>query len=1312
MLQQPGRTTFDTKFDLTADPAAFLGRALHLWSPVSLGELQNQAYGYLFPQGPWFLGLQALGVPDWLAQRLWSALLLVVAYEGTRRLCRSLGLPGTAATLGGLGYALAPRLLGASGVLSGEVLPQAVLPWAVLPLAAAVAGRISPRRAGLLSGLAVLCMSGVNATGTLAALPVALLVAASRLRRRGGAALLGWWAAGTALACAWWFGPLIVLGRYSPPFLDFIETAAATTAPAGWANAVRGAEHWVAYHSVAGQDWWPGAHTLVTSPLLAVLTTAVTACGLAGLVHRRTPLRGPLLLALVLGLLCLTAGNASAIGSLVDEPVRALLDGPLAALRNVHKVDPLIRLPVAVGLASAVALAGERLRAAPGRRGVPRSGPAGRRLAGAALAAVLLAGAAPLVTGGLRTPGWDAVPDAWSETAAWLADRPDSRALVVPGSGFGVQTWGWTIDEPLQGVARGDWVTRSQVPLVPGPTARVLDAVETRLADGRGGAGLSAFLARAGITHVVLRRDLDPAVAQTAAADRAERALLDSPGLARVASFGRTGFGDQALVDVFAVAGASPRATLADARDLATLDGGPEDVLAALDAGVLPPAAPVVVGAADGPADVVSDGYRRVERQFGRVHDAVGEVMTPAEPYRDGRPEPDYPGAPAVERAAADFLAVDGVTASSSQGYPDALGPVLPAAGPAAALDGRPETAWRSAAFVAPVGQWLDVDLDRPVTGGVLAVTFLDTPDTATVRTAQVSLDGAPAVHRVPEDGRLFVPLPATPVHHVRVTVSSVAPGLDEASPVGVAEIGLPGVGAGRTLEVPRPIGADTTVVLSGEAPRRACVDVGYGPHCETSQVRATEWHGLDRRLTVAEAGAWDLTGTVVATPGPGAAALLAPVDDTASATSDSVYGDDPSVAAVAAFDGLPQTPWLADPDDAEVTLDLRWPGERTVSRIVVDPASVPAAEPVHARIESAAGVRDVDLTDLGFFEPLRAPGGLSVTFTRSPVPSAAGLPLGVGEVRVDGLEGLQHRPSLESGTGAVCGLGPEVRVDGTVHRTGVTGTLDDVVAGRPLTWRVCDGPVALAPGTHRVVAAATAQFQPVALTWRPAGSPPAAAPRDADDRLRVVSWADTRRVVAVTAGAEAVLRIAENVNAGWRATLDGEPLETVVLDGWQQGYRVPAGASGEVVVEFAPDAWYRGALLAGLVLAVVLVLLLLADLHRPHPGRLDPGGPAVRDPVLGPGGALALGLGGLVLGGVPLAAGWVAGLAPPLRRYAVTLGGAALLAAGVLTALSAGLPIGRPGPGADGAAAAGVGLLVASAVRLRRPRRRERSAR
>src|SRR5262249_40536055 len=67
----PGQILADTKIDLAINPAGFLQRALHLWDPAQFGQLQNQAVGYFFPIGPFFLLGKLAALPGWITQRLW-----------------------------------------------------------------------------------------------------------------------------------------------------------------------------------------------------------------------------------------------------------------------------------------------------------------------------------------------------------------------------------------------------------------------------------------------------------------------------------------------------------------------------------------------------------------------------------------------------------------------------------------------------------------------------------------------------------------------------------------------------------------------------------------------------------------------------------------------------------------------------------------------------------------------------------------------------------------------------------------------------------------------------------------------------------------------------------------------------------------------------------------------------------------------------------------------------------------------------------------------------------------------------------------
>ena len=57
---------------------------------------------------------------------------------------------------------------------------------------------------------------------------------------------------------------------------------------------------------------------------------------------------------------------------------------------------------------------------------------------------------------------------------------------------------------------------------------------------------------------------------------------------------------------------------------------------------------------------------------------------------------------------------------------------------------------------------------------------------------------------------------------------------------------------------------------------------------------------------------------------------------------------------------------------------------------------------------------------------------------------------------------------------------------------------------------------------------------------------------------------------------------------------LDGHVLEAVQLDGWQQGWIVPAGPGGTVTMTFAPDQSYRLGLGLGAVLPGLLACLAL----------------------------------------------------------------------------------------------------------------------
>ena len=447
LLQSPGRISPDTKLDLTSDPIGFLSRAAHLWSPIApMGQVQNQAYGYFFPHGAFFAAGELIGLPGWITQRLWWAVLLAVGFIGLVRLAEALKIGSYGSRLlAATVFVLSPRVVTTLGAISSETLPMMLAPWVLLPIVRALdsSGPAASARPlwqfALRAAVPVALMGAVNAVATAAATGVAaawwlfgvITARGPDLRRR--LVFGAWWALGLALVCLWWLVPLLILSRVSPPFLDFIESSRVTTEWTSLTEVLRGTDSW---HPFVSDERAAGA-VLVSDPAAVLATGVLAAAGLAGLAMSRMPFRRRLIALLLIGVLLICLGYPGALGSPLAEPIRDLLDGAGAPLRNIHKFDPFLRIPLVLGIAHLLARVSLRPATAAGHRSV------------GALIVVLVAtlGAGTLAwTGGLASGSFRAVPDHWKQTADWLAeqagdDPAPARAMVVPGAPFADQLW-------------------------------------------------------------------------------------------------------------------------------------------------------------------------------------------------------------------------------------------------------------------------------------------------------------------------------------------------------------------------------------------------------------------------------------------------------------------------------------------------------------------------------------------------------------------------------------------------------------------------------------------------------------------------------------------------------------------------------------------------------------------------------------------------------------------------------------------------------------------------------------------------------
>ncbi|MZD06972.1 DUF3367 domain-containing protein, partial [Streptomyces sp. SID5785] len=1257
---QPGRTTFETKLGVALDPWRFLADLGQLWHDrAGFGGLADQYVGYAFPMLPYYGLTHLLHLPVWLAERLWLSIVVTVAFWGALRLAERLRVGGPRSRLlGAVAYALWPTFTIVIGSTSAAALPGAFLPWVLLPLTNPhTTARISAVRSALL----IPFMGGVNAASTLASLlPVGLYLLSRppgpRKRRQ-----IAWWIPCVVLATTWWIVPLLLLGAHGENFLPYVESSRTTTDPTAATEVLRGAGNWVAYLHL-GDAWLPAGWTVVSAAVAVVCSALAAALGLAGLARRDLPERRWLLLTVLATLLVLLAGYGGALGAPFHGTVQTWLDGALAPFRNVYKFETGLALALALGLAHIVGVAADPRGARPLRV---------RRHAPLLAALLILPGLAwPYLNGSILQPGaFQKLPTYWQTTADWLhRHSPGTRALVVPATAHGIYTWGSPIDQPLDVLADSPWAQRDYVPFGTAGNRRALDAVEQALMSGGRVPGLADFVGRSGLHYVVVRNDLDPDQFGAVPTATVRRTLTES-GFRRVTGFGPVVTGGriaertpvaveglyprQRSVEIYAPgpdAERPERAGLLPAANTAEVSGGPEALLG-LSADPDFRDRPAVLtgdhhpGVGDPALRIAADGLRRADTRFGLVNTNTSYPYTPTEknpPHAAENPgqEPRQilPGHGGERQTTARIEGARAVSASSSGNWLLHL----PQFDPVNAFDGDPDTAWAEGAPDSARGEWLRLDLDEPVDlHGRLRLTPLPQDGVRAAPTRiRIETDRGSTTADVRPDGtRQTVRAPAGDTRLLRITILDTErdrPGLTGA---GFRDIDVPGVRVHRALRLPADsAGADTY---------RFHRAVSSGGLTLTDTEPA-----LDRVFTTTGSGRYTFRATATPTAGNALDALLYRVAPgqkrkiTASADSTAALGTNTSARNLT--DGDLTTAWIAGD---RPTLHLRWPGRKPVSTLVLPAAGGLSARPEKIEISSpdGAAVAGVDENGVARFDPITT-DRLDVTITRTAplklhnpvVDEDMQLPVGLTEAYIPELDTYRVRqPDPARQFRLPCGKGPTVTVDGTAHRTSARGTVADLTERRPVDITLC-GTLDLPAGEHTLRASGAGPLSLTDVTLTRSGAPAAAAP--GTRRLTVGDWRGDTRSVRVTGGEAAYLTTYENANDGWQATLDGRKLTSLRLDGWQQAWLVPAGASGTVELSYEPGGTYRAGLIAGGAGLVVLIGLALWR-RRPERGA-QPAAPVPAAP-----GAL-LGTVALTLVGVVIAGPWAA-LVPALALLA-----------------------------------------------------------
>lgn len=1179
--QRSGRIVGDTKAGLVLNPGDYLATALNIWDPNgSWGQVQNQAYGYLWPMGPFFWVGDLIGLPEWVIQRLWWFVLLLTAYLGMIVLLNALrlGRPWVH-ILAGFAYALSPRMLSTIGPTSIEIWPLAVAPWVVAPLVLAVTSKRDPKWMAALSALAVAMVGGVNAAATFAVIPVAAIWILTATSGRTRKTMMLWWPIFVLMGTLWWIIPLFVLGSVSPPFLDFIEGAQATHAVTTFIDALRGSSHWVTYIDSTSQ----AGSALIRNPLVMMNSFVVLGMGLAGLAIAPRRIRSFLWVSLLVGSFLITAGFE---GNAFSETVRSLLDGVLAPLRNSHKFDPVVRIALIIGLVALI----DAMPAPKGVRISPRRGVA--FLAGIAV----IGSTFPAWTGLLPNYGtYQAVPDYWHQAADWLNKQEnDGNVFILPGAIVAEHLWGSPKDEVFESLLERPWTVRMANPLVPPANIKTIDEIERLFGLGRGSKELTQALVNQNVRYLVVRADLNTrspsndyfaALSTISGMENVREVKSFGPeiGLGSVYTeqngmrvFSNFGVAEKSkAIRIFELPGTKAASSM-KLSETPVIFGDPTvlfnaDFARTNFAGIFAGDSNQTLPNTEMPL-VITDTNKFREASFGRVIDNLSATMSIDEEYALKRRVYDFEmGGPKSIRK---LIGAKSIRASSSSSQVNAA-PIRTDQSPWAAFDRDPSTEWRANPAKKDKKAWIRVDFEEKID---LSGSTIKVSPRVFVKEIKVRTDMGVRTVKVSPGATTSLDLDGVSSNFLEIIGATY--GL---IPFAIKEITVPNATISRPLVLPRADaswGDPVAISLQAEKPKSNCFVIEGNWRCSPEDVSVGE--------------DFLITDRVIQLESPNSYATNLSVESLASANLDGALSGSvkidvstrlarsPSVGPLAMIDGDNGSGWIAGLKDERPTIIVQFPDSRRVNKLdLFTDVNLPASYPVSGILVFDDGERrEVDFDTWGtatFSGKETSRLQIIITDVRKRMNRLSSgekqvLPVGVSEIKIND---EPIGPDPLAATLIPCGEGPSMILNGNRFETSVVTSLIDALNGKAVKATICgDQRVQMAEGENRVTFLAS-------NTHRVTNAVFGEIPRINTTRALLDRNATSLSVESLSPNDDLIF-VAQNINKGWVA----EP-QAIAVNGWMQGWQ-----TSKAEADFSLNNVYRGGILVGFALAIWLIIL------------------------------------------------------------------------------------------------------------------------